>query len=202
MTRQHSTSLARGGTPRPTSPMRVDIARLGRRPGAMVTLRDTVPSPSRIGLEMIAIEAGAPLELDLRVESVSEGVLVTGTVTAPTVGECARCLTPVNGRVQVRLTELFAYPDSTTEATTEEDEVGHIVDNTIDLEQPIIDAVGLDLPFSPVCSPDCPGLCPECGVALAAEPGHHHDRIDPRWAKLADVLPPELPGPDTPRDER
>lgn len=178
--------------------MTVDITRLGRRPGAMVTLRNTVPSPSRIGLEMIAVDRGAPLELDLRVESVSEGVLVTGTIAAPTVGECARCLTEVNGRVQVGLTELFAYPDSATEATTEEDEVGHIVDDTIDLEQSIIDAVGLDLPFSPVCRPDCPGLCPECGVSLAAEPGHHHDRIDPRWAKLAEKLPAERHGPDTP----
>jgi len=195
MTRQHSSTAQRHSP----SPMRVDIARLGRRPGAMVTLRNTVASPSRIGLPMIAIEEGAPLELDLQVQSVSEGVLVTGTVAAPTVGECARCLTPVNGRVQVELTELFAYPDSTTEATTEEDEVGHIVDATIDLEQPIIDAVGLELPFSPVCSPDCPGLCPECGVALATEPGHHHDRIDPRWAKLADLLPPQ---PQTERDER
>ncbi|OBF49713.1 hypothetical protein A5787_09005 [Mycobacterium sp. 852002-50816_SCH5313054-b] len=179
--------------------MRVDIIRLGRRPGAMVTLRNTVPSPLRIGLPMIAIDEGAPLEMDLQIQSVSEGVLVTGTVAAPTVGECARCLTPVNGRVEVRLTELFAYPDSATEATTEPDEVGHIVDDTIDLEQPIIDAVGLELPFSPVCSPDCPGLCPDCGVALAAEPGHHHDRIDPRWAKLADKLPPQ---PDTKRDDR
>jgi uncharacterized protein len=176
--------------------MVVDITRLGRRPGAMVTLRDTVPSPSRIGAELIAIEPGAPLELDLRVESVSEGVLVTGTVAAPTVGECARCLTAMQGRVEVVLTELFAYPQSTTEATTEEDEVGHVVDNAIDLEQPIIDAVGLDLPFSPVCRSDCPGLCPECGVLLAAEPGHHHDRIDPRWAKLAQMLD------DTPRGER
>lgn len=195
MTRQHSSTAQR----RATSPMTVDITRLGRRPGAMVTLRNTVPSPLRIGLPMIAIEQGAPLEMDLQVQSVSEGVLVTGTVSAPTAGECARCLTPVDGRVEVRLTELFAYPDSTTEATTEEDEVGHIVDDTIDLEQPIIDAVGLELPFSPVCSPDCPGLCPDCGVALAAEPGHQHDRIDPRWAKLADMLPPP---PDTKRDER
>jgi uncharacterized protein len=159
----------------------------------MVTLRDTVPSPSRIGLDMIAIQQGAPLELDLRVESVSEGVLVTGTVAGPTVGECSRCLTAVNGRVQVALTELFAYPDSATEATTEEDEVGHVVDATIDLEQSIIDAVVLDLPFSPVCRPDCPGLCPECGVVLATEPGHHHDRIDSRWAKLAGLLAPETP---------
>ena len=95
--------------------------------------------------------------------------------------------------MQVGLTELFAYPDSATEATTEEDEVGRVVDDTVDLEQPIIDAVGLELPFSPVCRPDCPGLCPECGVALAAEPGHHHDHIDPRWAKLAGMLARETP---------
>lgn len=195
MTRQHSSTAQR----HPTSPMRVDIIRLGRRPGAMVTLRKTVPNPSRIGLDMIGIEAGAPLELDLQIQSVSEGVLVTGTVDAPTAGECARCLTPLEGRVQVRLTELFAYPDSTTEATTEEDEVGHIVDDTIDLEQSIIDAVGLELPFSPVCTPDCPGLCPECGVSLAAEPDHHHDRIDPRWAKLAGMFPAE---PDASQGER
>lgn len=179
--------------------MAFDITRLGRRPGAMVTLRKTVPSPSRIGLDMIAIEAGAPLDLDLQVQSVSEGVLVTGTVTAPTAGECSRCLTKLESQVQVRLTELFAYPDSTTEATTEEDEVGHIVDDTIDLEQSIRDAVGLELPFSPVCTADCPGLCPECGVSLAAEPGHQHDRIDPRWAKLAGMFSAES---DESRGER
>lgn len=171
--------------------MSVDITRLGRRPGAMVTLRDTVPNPSRIGLEMMGIEPGAPLELDLQIQSVSEGVLVTGTVTAPTVGECARCLSPIHGRVDVALTELFAYPDSATEATSEEGEVGHVVDDTIDLEQSIVDAVGLDLPFSPVCAAQCPGLCPECGVSLADEPGHHHDRIDPRWARLAGMFTPE-----------
>ena len=100
------------------------------------------------------------MDLDLRVESVSEGVLVTGTVSAPTTGECSRCLTPFSERVEVDLTELFAYPDSITEATTEEDEVGRVVDDIVDLEQPIIDAVGLELPFSPVCRADCPGLCP------------------------------------------
>jgi DUF177 domain-containing protein len=93
-------------------------------------------------------------------------------------------------RVDVALTELFAYPDTATEETTEADEVGRVADDTVDLHQPIVDAVGLELPLAPVCRPDCPGLCPECGVPLAtAEAGHHHDRIDPRWAKLAAVLP-------------
>jgi uncharacterized protein len=179
----------------PGSALAVDIARLGRRPGAMFPLHDTVPSPARIGLELIGIAPGAPLDLDLRVESVSEGVLVSGTLSAPTTGECARCLTAFSGRIEVALTELFAYPDSITEATTEEDEVGRVVDNIVDLEQPIIDAVGLELPFSPVCRADCPGLCPHCGVLLAtAEPGHHHDEIDPRWAKLTAMLPPDNDG--------
>jgi uncharacterized protein len=159
----------------------------------MLTIRESVPSPSRIGLDLIAIDKGARLDQDLRVESVSEGVLVTGTVSAPTTGECARCLTAITGYVEIELTELYAYPQSTTDATTESDEIGRVgsgaLADTIDLEQPIIDAVGLALPFAPVCRPDCPGLCPECGIPLAtAEPGHHHERIDPRWAKLATML--------------
>ncbi|GAY16589.1 hypothetical protein MSZK_33150 [Mycobacterium sp. shizuoka-1] len=174
-----------------------DITRLGRRPGAMLELHETVSSPSRIGLDLIAIEQGADLTLDLRLESVSEGVLVTGTVHAPTRGECSRCLTPVTGDVEITLTELFAYPDSATETTTEEDEVGHVVDQTIDLEQSIVDAVGLALPFAPLCTPDCRGLCPECGVALAsAEPDHHHDQIDPRFAKLANMFPADADTPE------
>ena len=124
----------------------------------MLELHEVVPSPARIGLDLIAIESGADLTLDLRLESVSEGVLVTGTVYAPTRGECSRCLTPVTGDVEISLTELFAYPDSATESTTEEDEVGHVVDQTIDLEQSIVDAVGLALPFAPLCTEDCPGL--------------------------------------------
>lgn len=174
------------------SPLVINISRLGRRPGSMMTHRETVPSPVRIGVELVAIEAGAPLELDLRLESVSEGVLVTGTVAAPTAGECARCLTPITGDIEIDLTELFAYPDSATDETTESDELGRVIDDSVDLEQPIIDAVGLALPFSPLCGPDCVGLCQQCGVPLAtAEPGHHHEQLDPRWAKLAAMLPPD-----------
>src|SRR3984885_4677249 len=87
--------------PDPGSPFVVNIARLGRRPGSMFAMHETVASPARIGLEMIGIAPDAPLDLDLRVESVSEGVLVSGTLSAPTTGECARCLTAFSGRVEV-----------------------------------------------------------------------------------------------------
>ena len=160
-----------------------------------MTVAETVASPSRIGLNLVSIEAGAPLELDLTFQSVSEGVLVTGTVAAPTAGECVRCLSPITDSISIELTELFAYPESATEATTEDDEVGHVVDDLVDLEQAIVDAVVLELPLSPVCREDCPGLCQSCGVSLAtAEPGHHHDVIDPRWAKLAELMPDDPGG--------
>jgi uncharacterized protein len=177
-----------------TSPFVVNVARLGRRPGAMISVREQRSSPGPIGLDLVAIAPRTAVDLDLRVESVSEGVLVTGVVSAPTAGECVRCLQPLTGDVEVELTELFAYPDSATDATTDDDEFGRVIDDAVDLEQAIVDAVGLALPLSPLCEPDCPGLCPDCGVALAgAEPGHQHDKIDPRWAKLAGMAGP--PGP-------
>jgi uncharacterized protein len=159
----------------------------------MITVQQTVPSPARIGLDLVGIDQDAPIELDLVLQSVSEGVLVTGRVSAPTTGECARCLTPMTGDVEIELTELFAYPESTTEATTESDEIPRVgangVPDTIDLEQPIIDAVGLALPFAPLCTDDCAGLCTICGTPLAdAGPDHSHDQIDPRWAKLSGMF--------------
>lgn len=175
-----------------SSPFVVSVARLGRRPGAMISLHEQRSIPARIGLDLVAIPPNTAVDLDLRMESVSEGVLVSGVVCAPTAGACVRCLQPLTGDVEVELTELFAYPDSTTDATTDDDEIGRVVDDAVDLEQAIVDAVGLTLPLSPLCEPDCPGLCPECGVALAsAEPGHHHDKIDPRWAKLAGMVEPQ-----------
>ena len=189
---------SRHGTNRgPRSPLVLDISRLGLRPGSSLTFHETVAAPSRIGVELIAIPEGAPLELNLTLQSISDGVVVTGTASAPTEGECARCLTPVTGTVQIDLSELFDYADGEAKASEEDDEIGHVVSgeagDTVDLEQPIIDAVGMMLPFSPVCRHDCPGLCPECGVPLAdfeglAE-GHQHDVIDPRWAKLAAIIP-------------
>lgn len=152
----------------------------------MIQVQRTFAAPERIGAEMIGIPQGGDVEFDLRLESVSEGVLVTGSVTAATEGQCGRCLEPIEGDVDVFLTELFAYPDSETEKTTDKEDVARLIDDEVDLEQLVIDGVGTELPLSPVCSENCPGLCTECGVRLAeAEEGHGHEVIDPRWAGLA-----------------
>jgi len=164
----------------------LDTLSLGRRPGSTRTVQRHAPSPSRIGLDLIAIEEGADIDLDLRLESVSEGVLVTGTVRADTVGECSRCLESFTDEVSLYLTELFAYPNSVTDRTTDDDEIHRVEDDLIDLEPVLVDAVGLELPLQPLCSDDCAGLCSECGIRLAiADSDHGHEIMDPRWAGLA-----------------
>jgi uncharacterized protein len=167
--------------------MVVDTRPLGRRPGSARDLRRTVLAPTGLDRDVVGVPEGAPIELDLRLESVTEGVLVTGTVTAPVGGECARCLDPVTGTETVELCELYAYPDSSTDETTDEDEVPRLVADLIDLAPAVRDAVMLALPVAPLCRPDCPGLCAECGARLADLTGRHtHETLDPRWSVLAD----------------
>ncbi|MGW7534277.1 YceD family protein [Amycolatopsis sp. NPDC054798] len=170
------------------SPWVVDTRELGRRAGLSRELRRSAPVPTSLGVPgVLEIREGEPVDLDLMLESVVEGVLVTGTASAVATGECSRCLDPVTEDLEVELTELFAYPGSATEETTDEDEIPRLVDDRIDLEPTVRDAVVLALPLAPLCREDCPGLCIECGVKWAdLEPGHGHEKIDPRWAALVE----------------
>jgi uncharacterized protein len=116
-------------------------------------------------------------------------VLVSGSATARVSGECSRCLEPLSDTLTVEITELYAYPDSATEASTDEDEVSRVVDDLVDTEPVVRDAVLLALPRVPLCTEDCPGLCPDCGGRRAdLGPDHGHETIDPRWAALAQRL--------------
>lgn len=183
---ENSTPLPHGTPPAdPRNPLVFDLRELGRRAGALRSYRRRVPAPAGLGLDLIGVPAGAPLELDLQLQSVTEGVLVTGTVTAAVVGECGRCLDPVSEDLVVELCELFAYPNSATDQTTELDEVHRIDHDLVDVEPVVRDAVVLSLPWTPLCRADCAGLCPTCGQRLDELPaGHAHDQIDPRWAAL------------------
>jgi uncharacterized protein len=168
------------------SPLVLDTRDLGRAPGAMREVQRRLLAPAGLGLDIVRVPEGAPLVLDLRMESVTEGVLVTGSVTAPTTGECGRCLEEISDEFTAQIVELFAYPQSATDETSDPDEVHRIEDDLIDLEALVRDTVVLGLPVSPLCRPDCAGLCPDCGQRLDDLPdGHAHELIDPRWAALA-----------------
>jgi uncharacterized protein len=170
----------------PRSPFVFDVRELGRRPGTMREYRRSVPAPTGFGFDIIGVPEGAPLAIDVRLESVTEGVLVTGTVAAPLTGECGRCLDPITDELIVDIRELFAYPSSVTDQTTEQDEVHRIEADRLDIEPVVRDEVVLTLDWAPLCRPDCAGLCPDCGLRLDdLPPGHAHDQLDPRWAALA-----------------
>jgi uncharacterized protein len=139
-------------------------------------------APKDLGTELVGIPTGAALDLDLRLEAVMEGVLVSGQVRGPLQGQCVRCLEDLESEIEVDLQELFVYPERSEQ--DDDDELREIVDEYIDLEPALRDAVVLALPFQPVCRPDCPGLCPQCGQRLADEPDHRHEEQDPRWEAL------------------
>jgi uncharacterized protein len=174
----------------PRAPLVLDTRELGRRPGSQREVELTVPAPAQLGIEVLAVPEGAPVDLDLRLEAVMEGVLLTGTATAVLAGECVRCLEPIEDEILARLQELYVYPEQHTKATEHDDrdlddETSLLEDDLIDLEPLLRDAVVLALPFQPLCRDDCPGLCIECGARLADDPDHAHDApIDPRWAGL------------------
>jgi uncharacterized protein len=172
----------------PRDPFVIDTYALGRRPGSMREDSCTVPAPANLGVEMVGVPTDADVELDIRLEAVMEGVLITGTARAPLSGECARCLDPLTSSIEVDFQELYVYSDTRSGESAEEDE-HRLEGDFIDLEPVIRDAMVLALPLSPLCRDDCPGLCTECGVRLAdAEPDHHHDAVDPRWAALQGML--------------
>ena len=173
----------------PRQPLVLATRELGRRPGSMRAVDFTAPAPEDLGIELIGVPAGADMELDLRLESVMEGVLVSGEAVVPLAGECARCLEPVGNTLTVDLQELYAYPSSTTEATVDDEDLARMEGDLLDLEPVLRDAVVLALPLTPLCRPDCAGLCAECGERLDDLPEDHgHAQADPRWTALQGLL--------------
>jgi len=189
------------GVRRPAAnPWKLDLRELGRRAGSMQQVERTLPAPDGWRVELIGVPAGGDVHVDLRLESVMEGVLVTGDVDVPVTGSCARCLEPIEDTLHLDVQELYAYEGSTTEATSEEDEVRRIDGDFLDLEPLARDTVVLNLPLAPVCSEDCAGLCVDCGQRLDDLPAdHHHEIVDARWAGLAEKFgTPTASSPGTP----
>jgi uncharacterized protein len=150
----------------------------------MVSVSREVPAPADLGTDLIALPEGSPLRLDLRLESVMEGIYVTGTLHGRATGLCGRCLIDIEQDVDVDLQELYAFPGKRPEGEEDEDDLRELEGDLLDLEPALRDTVVPALPFQPVCRDDCPGLCSECGARLADDPGHHHDVVDPRWSAL------------------
>jgi uncharacterized protein len=157
------------------------VAELLRRPSSRLSVRRSVPLDGATVVDSHLAE-GAEADVDLELESLADGIVVTGTISAPWEGSCRRCLAPVGGRAEAVVRELFHSAPTTDEARP-------LAGEQIDLEPLVREAVMLELPLAPLCRPDCAGLCPECGADRnVVDCGHRPDTRDPRWAALEGLL--------------
>ena len=137
-----------------------------------------------LGTELAGVRDDVPVEADLLLESLVEGILVSGTIRAEVAMRCARCLTGFERPCTVEVHELFV-----PEPEPDTDDYPLDPEGLLDPGQMVRDAIGIELPFSPLCRPDCQGLCPVCGGDrnLGECPGHVE--VDPRWAALEQLAP-------------
>jgi len=174
---------------------------LPRRAGEMKEYELDIEVPEKVGTELIAVPVGGVIEVDARLEAVTEGVLLSAEIYAVAKGECGRCLDPVEVIIEKRVQELYLYEKKVERkkraVVVEDFEIDDelLMDGDImDLQTPIRDAIVLSLPGNPLCSDDCQGLCQECGGKWAELPQDHaHEVIDARWAGLAAL---NIDGPD------
>lgn len=163
----------------------IPVHELTRRPGHTTEQRLELAIGTAMGQGAATVEPGKALQLELRLESIHEGILATGEVATTATALCSRCLEPLELKVEVDFQELFAYSYSSDDELL-------VTNEHIDLEQVVIDSAVLSLPFQPVCNKDCLGLCVECGFRLSEEPEHKHENVvDPRFEALKDLLSKE-----------
>jgi len=128
----------------------------------------------------VSVPTGAPICADLELSSYPGGITVSGSVTAPWLGECRRCGGPVAGQVVARVRERYA-PAGGTDA---DGDAYLLAGDELDLEPLARDAVMLDLPLAPLCSDGCLGLCPQCGANWNTGPCGCPPVTDVRWSAL------------------
>jgi uncharacterized protein len=163
----------------------VDVRDLVGAPGASRT-REVLGTLDGLAGELVTVPDDAPVRAELLLESLVDGILVEGSVEGTWSVRCARCLSAETRPFRTEVHELFAV-----DATGAEDVYAYDPETGLDLEQMLRDAIGLEMPFAPLCRPDCLGLCETCGGNrnLGECPGH--ERLDPRFAVLSELVLPD-----------
>ncbi|NEG69765.1 YceD family protein [Bifidobacterium choloepi] len=179
----------------------IPVAQVGSRPGQTKEIDQEFPAPEGIGDTIVGVKPGAPVHVAGQFDSIVDGLIFTGTLTAPVDAVCARCDVDLSRDFAEQVTAFFPYEnkgedlaagkdDEETEIIAGEEESGDLyplLDNGsfADIEPLIRDTFVTALPLQMLCRPDCKGLCPQCGADLNEEPAHVHDVVDPRFDALA-----------------
>lgn len=175
----------------------IPVAQVGSRAGQTSRIERDFPAPSGIGDTIVGVKEGAPIHVDGQFDSIVDGLIFTGTLTAPVHAVCARCDKNLDGDWSEQVTAFFPYEEEDSKKNENEDvdiiageeessDVYPLIDNGAfaDIEPLLRDTFADALPLKPLCKPDCKGLCPQCGVDLNEHPEHKHDVVDNRFAGL------------------
>ncbi|HTH07112.1 MAG TPA: DUF177 domain-containing protein [Ilumatobacteraceae bacterium] len=159
-------------------PLVVNAAELLRRPGSDRTVHIAV-SLTELGIgDDPRFAHDAEVVVRLRLESLTDGIVVDGELAVPWQGTCRRCLVATDGTAVSEVHELY-------QRTLTDPDAFELSGDQLDLRPLVRELVLLDAPATPLCRPDCRGLCPTCGVNLnettcdCAPPAP-----DDRWAAL------------------
>ena len=156
----------------------VNVVDLRRKLASRQRVHVLTPAGADLVVGDASVPEGGEITVDVQLESLSDGIIVTGTVSSPWLAVCRRCLGPATGSLTVEVRELYQVRPSVDDAFAFEGDL-------LDLAPLVREALMLDLPVAPVCRPDCLGLCPVCGLdrnetACSCE----NEPTDPRWSAL------------------
>lgn len=182
------------------TPWSIPISQLSLKPGNTQDIDHVImPAPSGIGDNLVGIPEGTDVTVNGMLESLADGILFTGTISAPFDAECARCLEPIHDTITVAPVVFYTYEeDMPASFSSDEEEVDIIAsqdetDDTyplspqsiyLNMEALVRDSLAQALPLQPLDREDCRGLCPQCGINLNDHPDHHHDVVNIQWAAL------------------
>lgn len=162
---------------RSTPGLRIGIVELRRHPGERMRIERPVDLDG-VAVSTARVPVGTPGRLDVVVESLSDGITVTGTLEVPWQGPCRRCLEDTGGTAEVAIREVYSERPSG-------DDLLPLDGDTVDLGPLVHDAAVLALPFAPLCSEGCAGPAPDAFPVRTD--GDADAPADPRWAALDDL---------------
>lgn len=159
------------------NPLVINAAELLRRPGTTKVI-SVATTPAELDVVDERLDPDARVDVDLRLESLSDGIVVAGTLRAPWHAPCRRCLAPIDATVDAQVDERFQLHVSDPDASP-------IVGDVIDLAPVMREVLLVELPPEPLCRPDCAGLCPTCGSDRNDAPCRcDGPPADDRWSVL------------------
>jgi len=132
-----------------------------------------------------------PAEIDFDILRTGDKYNFDGKINATIEPECARCLKLFTYPVNARVNFILDQSEAVTSGQMDDDDYRFISKSTLtyDVLSQVREALLVSLPMKLLCSPDCLGLCPQCGINRNIEKCDCKiEKADPRWGKLSELL--------------